>query len=57
MYFIANKSYIFSDYAKLKLNQATLRGISVNAKTGETKINKSVKMIKNLKSLGWRGKE
>lgn len=55
LYFIVDKNYIFSDYAKLKLNQASLRGISVHSETGNVKLSTNNIMITDLKSTGWRG--
>lgn len=55
LYFILNKKYVFSEYANLKLNEATSQGIHVNSKTGEIESIEIGNKIKNLKSTGWRG--
>ena len=55
LYFAINGKYIFSDYANLKLNEATTKGIQVDSETGEVVVIDEGKKIENLKSLGWRG--
>lgn len=57
LYFILDGKSIFSDYANLKLNKATTKGISVGSKTGQVYVINKGQNIDNLKSTDWRKKQ
>lgn len=55
LYFVVNGNYVFSNYAKPKMNQASLNGIWVDAKTGKISIVKNKEEVIQSKGYFWRG--
>ncbi len=52
MYFIIDNYYVFSEYAKSKLMEASVEGLWIHSETGEVKYIKSDEIIMP-QGLGW----